>query len=109
MFMTELMGKYHGLGIVLKGFLEEIGKIFKILNILLKYRWFIFGNVWLIEVWNDETMNVWLLYEYDGCEMMMDVLLWGIERNSYVPFIIILWSNVLTEYWVCDKKDFLVL
>lgn len=47
---------------------------------------------------NDEVMDVWSFNEYDNCEMMIVVLLLGVEGNSHVHLMTMLWSNVLTWY-----------
>ena len=55
---------------------------------------------------NDEVMNVLSFCKYDGCKMMKGVLLWGIEGNYYVHFMVMLWCNVLTWFWVCEDWTF---
>ena len=53
---------------------------------------------------DDEIMNVWSCYEYDGGNIMIGMLIWGIEGNSHVHLMTMSWSNVLTSCWVCDQR-----
>ena len=46
---------------------------------------------------DDEIMNVWSCYEYDGCEMIIGVLSWGSEVKIPMCILLLCYDVILSH------------